>query len=765
MKKILSTGAALLAVSCSVAAQDAVLDSLTNVELHEVQIVSTRATSKTPIAFTNISKDEIKKQNTGLDLPFLLLSSPSVLTTSDAGTGIGYTSIRVRGTDATRINVTANGIPMNDAESQSVFWVNTPDLASSLEDIQIQRGAGTSTNGSGAFGGSINMRTQNASSTAYGEVSGSYGSFNSHKETVRVGTGLLGNHWAFDARISNIGSDGYRDRASSDLKSYFAQGTYFGETTTLKFITFGGREKTYHAWDGISLKKLEEDRTYNPNGVIKDDNENKGKEIGFYDDQIDYYKQTHYQLILTQRLAAGWQLNAALHYTKGYGYYQEYKNGRTLKEYGLAPYYSPTFNADGTPDGYELIKKQNLIRKKIVDNHFGGGVFSLDYNSGRWATSLGGGANYYTNDHYGQVLWVKNYIGTLDPDHEYYRNNGSKTDANIYAKANYRIVGGLHAYADLQYRFVRYELNGTNDKWDWTASPERSQQLDVDKKFNFFNPKAGLFWQIDTNNSAYASFAMTNKEPTRNNYTDGLFNAPPKSERLYDYELGYTYRGRIFNAGVNLYYMDYKDQLVLNGKLNEIGEPMAENVKDSYRMGIELMAGAKITSWLTWNVNATWSKNKIKGYTGYLSDYDENWDDMWTQTAVYVGDTPIAFSPSFMANSNIGVNYKGFEAYLQTQYVSRQYLDNFGKKEDSLNPYCVSTLSANYTFKVRSLKSVSIGATVYNLFNKKYVTNGYSQTAAIYQQGDKQLEAQQVSDPRFYPMAGTNVLANITLRF
>ena len=765
MKKYVLTVAFMVATSSIVLAQETAKDSLKNVNLQEVQVVSTRATAKTPVAFTNVTKDEISKQNTGLDLPFLLLNTPSVLTTSDAGAGIGYTSIRVRGTDASRINVTANGIPMNDSESHSVYWVNTPDLLSSLEDIQVQRGAGTSTNGSGAFGASINMRTQNTSVKPYAEVSGSYGSFNSHKETVRVGTGLLGNHWAFDARLSNIGSDGYRDRASSDLKSYFAQASYFGESTTLKFITFGGREKTYHAWDGISLKKMEEDRTYNPNGVIKDDNENKGNVIGFYDDQIDYYRQTHYQLLLNQRLGNGWQLNAALHYTKGYGYYQEYKNGRTLKEYDLAPYYEPVFSATGELEGTNLIKKQNLIRKKIVDNHFGGGIFSFDYNKDRWAASIGGGANHYTNDHFGQVLWVKNYIGTLAPDHEYYRNTGKKTEANIYAKANYQIVGGLHAYADMQYRYIKYTIDGTNDKWDWTASPERHQLLNVNDHFNFFNPKAGLFWQINANHSAYASFALVNKEPTRNNYTDGLFNSPPKPEKMYDYELGYTYRSERFTAGVNFYYMNYIDQLVLNGKLNEIGEPMAENVKHSYRMGVELSAGVKITRWLDWNVNATLSKNKIKDYVGYVSDYDNNWEEMWTQTAIEVGDTHIAFSPKFMANSNIGVNFGGFQAYLQTQYVSRQYLDNFGNKEDSIDPYCVSNLSASYTFNLPSIKNITVGATVYNLFNKKYVTNGYSQTAAIYQQGDKETTAMLSSDPRFYPMAGTNVLATVTLRF
>lgn len=329
MKKNLSAVAFLMAASINIFAQTSAKDSLRVVNLQEVQIVSTRATSKTPVAYSNISKKEIRKQNFGLDLPFLLTTTPSVLTTSDAGSGVGYTSIRVRGTDATRINITANGIPMNDAESHSIFWVNTPDLASSLEDMQIQRGAGTSTNGAGAFGASINLRTAGIPSKAYAEVSGSYGSFNTHKETVSVGSGLIGNHWAFDARVSNIQSDGYRDRATSDLKSYFLQGGYYGENTTLKFITFGGKEKTYHAWDGISRKQLETDRTYNPNGAIKDDNLNKGNTIGFYDDQTDNYNQTNYQLIFNHLFSSEWNLNIALHYTDGFGYYQEYKNGRT----------------------------------------------------------------------------------------------------------------------------------------------------------------------------------------------------------------------------------------------------------------------------------------------------------------------------------------------------------------------------------------------------------------------------------------------------
>ena len=371
MKKNLSIAVFLLAASANAFAQTSAKDSLRVVNLQEVQVVSTRATSKTPVAYSNISQKEIQKQNFGLDLPFLLTATPSVLTTSDAGSGVGYTSIRVRGTDATRINITANGIPMNDAESHSIFWVNTPDLASSLEDMQIQRGAGTSTNGAGAFGASINLRTAGIPSKAYAEVSGSYGSFNTHKETVRVGSGLLGNHWAFDARISNIQSDGYRDRATSDLKSYFLQGGYYGENTTLKLIAFGGKEKTYHAWDGISREQLETDRTYNPNGAIKDDNLNKGNIIGFYDDQTDNYEQTNYQLIFNHLFSPEWHLNIALHYTDGFGYYQEYKNGRTLEEYGLKPFY--------LPENTEAQTKTNLVRQKLVYSGFGGGLFSVDY--------------------------------------------------------------------------------------------------------------------------------------------------------------------------------------------------------------------------------------------------------------------------------------------------------------------------------------------------------------------------------------------------
>lgn len=750
MKKTFLTTAALVSASCAALAATAPkADTAKVVRLQNVEVTATRATKTTPVAFTNVSKQQIAELNHGKDIPFLVSSTPSVLTTSDAGAGIGYSAMRVRGTDATRINVTANDIPMNDAESHSIFWVNTPDFASSLEDIQIQRGVGTSTNGAGAFGASVNMRTQRFSMNPYAEMSGTYGSFNTNKETFKVGSGLIGGHWNFDARFSHIASDGYRDRASSKLHSYFAQAGYFGGQTSVRFITFGGKECTYHAWDGISKSDLTDNRKYNPNGEIKRD----GKVIGFYDDQTDNYRQTHYQLIWDQGIGANWHWNLGLHYTDGFGYYQEYKNARTLKEYGLEPFMV----------GDNKVKKSSLVRKKNVDSGFGGAVFSLNFAKGSLNTTFGGSFNSYANDHYGNVIWVENYLLPLDPSHEYYRNKGKKNDFTIYWKASNTLWQSLRLYADMQYRHIGFKINGDNDKWDWTASPEHLQVLNVDEKFDFFNPKVGLIYDFNKHNTAYASFSVAQKEPTRNNYTDGLFTVHPKAEKLFDWEAGYTFSSDRFTAGVNFYYMKYKDQLVLNGKLNEIGEAMAENVPDSYRMGVELQAGVKITEWLRWDLNGTFSRNRIKDYVGYVSNYEAStWNDLYTQTAVEKGNTTIAMSPSFIGNSVIAFNLKGFSAQFTSQYVSRQYLDNFENKEDSLDPYFVSHLNLAYTFKLPHVKAITVGCTVYNIFNEKYENNGYSQTCALVSaDGSYKLS----SDPRFYPMAGTNVLAHLTFSF
>lgn len=754
MKRTFLTFAALCGIASVGSAQTTQPDTL---KLEQVEVLSTRAQSNTPVAYTNVSKKQIEAVNHGLDMPFLLSTTPAVITTSDAGAGVGYTSIRVRGTDATRINITSNDIPMNDAESHSIFWVNTPDLASSLADIQVQRGVGTSTNGAGAFGASINMRTQRFSSIPFAEVSGSFGSFNTHKETFKLGSGLLGQHWAIEARLSNIGSDGYRDRASSSLKSYFAQVGYFNRNASVRFITFGGKEDTYHAWDGISRDMLETDRTYNPNGEIKRD----GKVVGFYKDQKDIYKQYNYQLLWEQRITPRLTWNLGLHYTDGYGYYQEYKNDRTLREYGLEYFELLTFDEQQDAFVTTRVEKSSLVRKKVLDSGFGGGVFSLRYAGEKLHATLGGGFNRYVNDHYGNVIWVENYSGPLDPNHEYYRNRAEKNDFNIYLKGNYSIWRGLSAYADLQYRHIGYIIDGVNDKWDWTASPERMQVLNIHEKFDFFNPKAGLNWQINDNHRTYVSFGVAHKEPTRNNYNDGPLTVHPKAERLLDWELGYSYRHSRWSAGINLYYMKYKDQLVLNGKLNEIGELMAENVPDSYRMGVELTAGVKITDWLRWDINGTLSRNRIRDYVGYVSDYDANWNELWTQTAINKGNTTIAFSPSFIGNSIISFNYRGFAASFISQYVSRQYLDNFQNKEDSLDPYFVNNLEASYTFKLPHIKAITAGVSIYNLFGEKYETNGYSQTAAVYSGDSYTL----VSSPMFYPMAGTNLLVHLTFKF
>ena len=730
MKKMIFAGC--LMAGASVFAQAGETDSLKVVNLQEVQIVSTRATSKTPVAFTNVSKEELKKQNFGQDIPFLLSMTPSALTTSDAGAGIGYTTLRVRGTDGTRINITANGIPMNDAESHTLFWVNMPDFASSVKDIQVQRGAGTSTNGAGAFGASVNMQTEGISMQPYAEINASYGSF---------GTGLLKDHWAFDARLSNIGTDGYIDRASVDLYSFYAQGGYFADNTSVKFITFGGKEKTYHAWNYATKEEMKKyGRRFNSCGMYTDDDGH----IRFYKDQTDNYLQMNYQLLLNHTFSAAWNLNAALHYTKGDGYYQEYKEDRSLKEYRLHPFMY---------DGKE-VEKSDLIRQKKMDNHFGGGVFSVNYRNEKLDASLGGALNYYDGWHFGRVIWVKNYIGELLPDHEYYRNKAKKTDGNLYLKANYNLVAGLNAYADLQYRYINYKIHGDNDKYDYNT--DGLQKLAVNDHFNFFNPKAGLNWDIDSNNRVYASFSVAQKEPTRNNYTDGNADEYPKAEKLYDYELGYTYRNTWLSAGVNFYYMDYKDQLVLTGELNEIGEAMARNVPDSYRTGVELMLGVKPCRWFQWDINGTLSKNRVKNFTEKL--YEDEWKN---PIEVEHGNTPIAFSPDFILNNRFSFSHKGFEAALQSQYVSKQYMSNAKQAEQTLDAYFVSNLNLAYTFQLRHVKSVTVGFTIYNLFNEKYENNGYAGSGYTLKDG----KPERYNYAGYAAQAGTNVMGNISIRF
>lgn len=745
MKKKIMMAVAIMGTGIAVHAQtSAQTDSMKIINLQEVQVVSTRATSKTPVAYTNVNKEELKKINFGQDIPYLLGMTPSTLTTSDAGTGIGYTTMRVRGTDGTRINITVNGIPMNDAESHNLFWVNMPDFSSSVKDIQVQRGAGTSTNGAGAFGASVNMQTEGAGIKPYAEVDASYGSFNTHKETVKVGTGLLNNHWTFDARLSNIGTDGFIDRASVNLSSYYLQGGYFTENTSFKLITFAGKEKTYHAWDYASKEDMEKyGRSYNPCGIMYED---ANGNMQYYADQTDNYLQKNYQLLFNHTFSTHWNLNVALHYTKGDGYYEEYKTDRWFVEYGLKPFIL---------DGKE-ISQSDLVRQKKMDNKFGGGVFSVNYNKNRLTASLGGGLNQYRGSNFGKVIWVKNYIGDLSPNHEYNRNNSRKTDGNIYLKANYDLTSSLNAYIDLQYRHINYTIDGLNDKYDWSKNALRP--LAVDEKFDFFNPKFGLNWNITPNQRVYGSFSVAQKEPTRNNYTDGNPDAYPKAEKLLDYELGYTFANTWLTAGANFYYMDYTDQLILTGALNEIGEALTENIPDSYRMGIELMFGIKPCRWFRWDVNATWSKNRIKNFVENVPIYD-GYDFLETVSITHES-TPITFSPSFLLNNRFSFSYKGFEAALQSQFVGKQYMTNAEVEALTLDKYFVSNLNLAYSFKPRKIfKEITLGFTVYNLFNEEYENNGWAASSF-----DKNIN-NRVDMAGYAAQAGTNVLAHVSLRF
>ena len=704
-------------------------DTTRTKHLGEAQVVTNRATNKTPLAFSNLDKKAIEKVNFGQDIPFLLSTLPNVVTTSDAGTGIGYTSLRVRGTVGERINVTNNGIPLNDPEAHTFYWVDTPDLVSSVNDIQLQRGVGTSTNGAAAFGASVNMTTDRLSASPYALYAGSFGSFNTTKNTVKAGTGLFANHWTFDARLSYLSSEGYRDRSSARLGSYFAQLAYINEGTTLKLIAFGGKERTYHAWDGISREQLKTNRTYNPNGYIK-------ATKSFYDNQIDYYFQQHAQALLTQRIDEHWNFNAALHYTYGFGYYEEYKNNKKLKSFGLKPFLL---------NGKE-IAKTDIVRRKNLEGNFGGAITSLEYKDGGFDFTFGQALNYFNNDHFGEVHWVKDYVGTLDTKRRYYDNTGKKLDYNIFARANYKLFNQLNLFADLQYRNIDYRIDGTSDK---------KAVHDTNEEFHFFNPKVGATWLIAPNQQAYASLSVAHREPTRNNYEKEFDNAhSPLAERLMDYEVGYRIANRTWEASVGGYFMDYKNQFVLNGRLNDIGEAVSENVAKSYRMGVELAGAWKPNQHFRWDINVSLSENKIKDYMPYLPDAS------WEKSVALPtkSSTTISFSPAVVANSILAYNYKGFAASLTSQYVGSQYLDNLEMKENSLDAYFVSHLNASYTFKLRGFKEITVGGTVYNLLDTMYETNGYSQS---YLSATNEIK----SDPRFYPMAGRNFMVNLSLKF
>ena len=743
-KQILPAVAAALCAGTAVTAyaQSNEKADTIGVSLRQVDVLANRATIKTPVAFTNVTKRELDSYNDGRDIPILLEQTPSVITTSDAGAGMGYTSIRVRGTDGSRINITANGIPINNSESHNVYWVNMPDLASSLRDVQIQRGAGTSTNGAGAFGASINMVTDAPSLTPYGEVSGSYGMYNTHRETLRVGTGLLGGHWSLDARLSQMGSDGYIDRATSDLWSYFGQLAYRNRGTLLRLIAFGGKEKTYMAWDYASKEDMAEfGRRYNPCGEYTDADGNRA----YYRNQYDNYIQHHFQLHLSQRLSDRWNLHAALHYTKDNGYYDQYKTRRTLVEYGLTPF----VNADG-----ETVEKSDLVRLKYNVNQFGGGMATFNYLHGPWDITIGGAANYFHGNHYGEVAWVRNYMGPIDPLQRYYDNDGDKFDSNIYARANYDINNHLAVFADLQYRHIHYTIDGCSDNFDWNTG--NMALLDIDRRWDFFNPKVGVNYVLG-NHRAFASWSVAHKEPVRDNFTDGDPNHRPEAERLFDYELGYNFSHRLFTIGVNLYYMDYKNQLVVTGQLSDTGNPLSVNTPHSYRMGIEFQGALRPCSWFDWSINATLSRNRIKDFTEYI------YEDEWTNPISFDrGDTPIAFSPGFILHNAFNFKYRGFDAQIASRCTGKQYMNNAKTEECTLDSYFVTDLHLGYTFrKVFGLKQIHVGVSVYNIFSEKYFNNGYC-GAGYYMDGTEKVIYRYAG---YAAQAPAHVMANASISF
>ena len=709
--------------------------------INEITVTSLRATDKSAIAYSNVSADDLRKRNLGQDIPYLLALTPSVTTTSDAGTGVGYTGIRIRGTDGNRINMTMNGVPLNDAESHGVYFVDFPDIASSLSTIQVQRGVGSSTNGAAAFGGSINLQTELLNENPYAEISSTYGSFNTNKNSVKIGTGLISDHYAFDARLSNVTSDGFIDRAFVNMKSYYLSGGYYSDKTVVKFITFAGNEKTYQAWNGVSGDSLNTNRTYNELGKYTDANGN----TKFYKNQTDNYLQSNYQLHWLQEINPKLHFNSTLHYTKGSGYYEEYKEAQKYTDYNLSPAL-----LNGLP-----LEKSDLVRQKWLVNDFYGFTGSLNYETKKVNASVGGAASEYVGNHYGNVIWVRD-AQNLDVANEYYRSISHKEEANIYAKANVELLPNLIGMIDLQYQVIRYNMKGTDDAIEKITNTFRD--INQSHPFNFFNPKVGLTYKLNRNNDVYASYSISNRDPNQTDYTNAGLNETPTSERLYDTELGYRFRSPRISFGANVYYMKYKNQLILTGKISEIGEMLTSNIPDSYRSGIELTAGVKITDWLKWDGNMTLSSNKILNFTEEGIDvYDADWNQTGVQSN-YLGTTDIAYSPNIISNSIFTFDYKNFECGFQSNYVSKQYIDNSSDNVRSINAYFVNNLSLQYSLKMKQLKSIDFRVLVNNLFNEKYETNGY--TWYSYYLGGKR-----VNDLRYFPQAGTNFLASVTLKF
>ena len=686
-----------------------VKDSTKVNQLDDVLVAAIRVTSKTPVSFSNLNKVDIEKRNLGQDIPLLLNFMPSVVTTSDAGNAFGYTGIRVRGSDASRVNVTLNGIPYNDSESQGTFFVDLPDFASSLQSVQLQRGVGTSTNGGSAFGASLNMLTDHFSEKSSAEIANTFGSFNSRKNTVKFSTGLMNDHFEISGRLSNIHSDGYVDRASSDLKSYFLQGTYVGKTTLIKALVFGGTEKTYQAWYGIDAATLAKNRRFNPAGMYTDANGT----TQFYDNQTDNYQQDHYQLHWNEKLNSFWNTNLAFHYTKGKGYYEEFQENQAFSDYNLNPIVV----------GTTTISNTNLITRKWLDNDFYGTTFSANYKKAKTDLIFGGSVNNYNGKHFGQIIWAQYASQSQNTEH-YYDNFGNKFDFNIYSKINYELTKKLSLYGDLQYRLVKYKADGVQTNL-------------VKDEFNFFNPKAGLTYSFDKQQDLFFSYARANREPNRTDYENGN----PKPEKLNDFELGWRFKSAKTQLNLNGFYMFYKDQLVLTGALDNVGNPIRKNVGESYRLGFEFDGVFNVSEKWTLKPNFTISENKNKDF------FLDNGTNL-----TKLGNTNIAFSPSVVAGNIVSFKpTKSIELALYSKFVGKQYLSNTEDENAKLADYTTTDLNLFYEIKTKTIfKSIVFSGMLNNVFDKQYVSNGADYGGGyVY----------------YFAQAGINFLAGATLKF
>ncbi len=719
MKKI------LLSVFCSVLINQISIAQTIKISdtalLQPVEINSVRAAENTPIAKTTLNKKEIEKNNVGYDLPFILNQTPSVQVSSDAGNGIGYTGIRIRGTDASRINITINGIPYNDAESQGTFFVNLPDIASSANSIQIQRGVGTSTNGAGAFGGSVNINTNDIDTKKYLTVNHSYGSFYSMKNTLIGNSGLLNNHFIFSGRLSNISSNGYIDRAKSKLRSYFTSGVYVDAQQSLRLNIFSGKEKTQAAWFGINQATLDTNRTFNPAGTEKPGTP--------YDNESDNYTQTHYQLFYNRKLNDFLKINIAAFFTNGKGYFEQYKANQSFADYNLSEYIS----------GTDTIYKSDLIRDLWLDNQFYGSIFSIHFNKKKSNLIIGGNGNKYYGKHFGEI--VKATVQNAVPaNYRWYDLDAEKIDFSGYIKWSQKINDKWQTFTDFQLRNVNYLINGFR----------QNPTIIVEKKYTFFNPKAGITYS-KRNWQAYVSYSKAAKEPNRDDFETNI-NESPRPEKLHDFELGYKKQNKNSQLECNLFYMLYKDQLVLTGKVNNVYAYTRTNIPNSYRMGIELQGNLSLNKKITLFGNLTLSSNKVKKFTEYIDNYDSS-----RQEVINYNTTDISFSPSILGSGGIKINLsKNAEVLFNGKYVGKQYLDNTSNNERTLDDYFVQDIRFNYEKKYNSI-FLSAFVQANNLFSRKYVSNGYT-FSYIY-------GGSLTTENYYFPMATFNLMAGIGVTF